>query len=599
MKQKYFNFRLLLLLSVAMLLLAACNETTADTEYVGNKDSSNFESIAATNIAEARRITDQTIRRAESTENDSLFLKGYYYRTLIDVNTGLTDRVIKDSERALEYSEKLNDEYYKHKIFTMLAKYYVLQNEYTVALNYYLKARDYFDKNNDSDNLSATYNGLGILYFEMGDYDNCIANFNKAYDIYIKKEDKRGLGIFYANMGNVYMIKEDFIKAKEYQEKSLATFTTLKDTVSIVSSMINISNIDSSLKNYDSSLKMLDEALLLSETINNTRLKERILLNYGIVYSETNQLGKAKTYLTEQIELTKSINFPRGELDALSKLADIAKAENKYKEYAIYTSSYYKLKDSVYGYEVKQKIEELKWANEFEKSELEKNLLKSKYDIEKERSNYLTFSIILTVFVSLLIIGFVWLFYRNNKKSLQISKFENDRLQENILREQINNEKEKAENELLKLKSQQQELELDSKNREITSISVQLIAKNKLMSEIAEILEASKKSKSNIESDLKSILFQNQNQEKDWEQFRDVFEKIHPGFFEKIKSDYPQLSTTDIRICAYIKIRMSLNEVASLLNISLQSLHTSRYRIRKKLNLTPDLNLDDFIFQIQ
>ena len=248
---------------------------------------------------------------------------------------------------------------------------------------------------------------------------------------------------------------------------------------------------------------------------------------------------------------------------------------------------------------MKQKIEELKWANEFEKSELEKSLLKSKYDVEKERSNYLIFSVILTVFVSMLIIGIVWLFYRNNKKGLQISKFENEMLQEKIEREHINFEKEKAENELLKLKSSQQELELDSKNREVTSISLQLIAKNKLMSEISGVLESSKKSKSNIEADLKSILFQNQNQEKDWEQFRDVFEKIHPGFFEKIKSEYPQLSTTDIRICAYVKIRMSLNEVSSLLNISLQSLHTSRYRIRKKLNLSPEQNLDDFIFKIQ
>lgn len=599
MKQKYINYRLLTILSAIVLLLSACNDNKENTEYVKNSDTINFESIAVTNVTEARRIADQTIRKAESTENDSLFLKGYYYRTLLDINTGLTDRVIKDSEQALEYSEKLHEEYYKHKLFTMLGKYYVLQNEYTVALNYYLKARDYFDKNSDSANLSVTYNGLGILYFEMGDFDNCIINFNKAFDIYNKTGDKRGVGIFYGNMGNVYMIKEDFLKAKDYQEKSLATFTTLKDTVNIVSIMINISNIESNLKNYDSSFKILDEALILSETIKNQRLKERILHNYGLVYSETNKLSKAKVYLKEQIELTKKINFPRGELDGLLRLADIAKIENKYKEYADYTSDYYKLKDSVYGSEVKQKIEELKWANEFEKSELEKNLLKSKYDIEKERSNYLTFSIILTVFLSLLIIGFVWLFYRNNKKNLRISEFENEKLQESILREQISHEKEKAENELLKLKSDQQELALDTKNREITSISLQLIAKNKLMSEISDILESSKKSKSNIEADLKSILFQNQNQEKDWEQFREVFEKIHPGFFEKIKSLFPQLSTTDIRICAYVKIRMSLNEVASLLNISLQSLHTSRYRIRKKLNLTSEQNLDDFIFQIQ
>ncbi len=594
MKLKY-NYSLLAILFIAALSISSCYDNKTPAKYKGSGDTINFESIAATNIVEARRITDKTIRKAEATENDSLFLRGYYYRTLLDVNTGLTDRVIKDSERALEYSEKISDEYFRYKIFTILGKYYVLQSEYTIALDYYLKARDYFDKNGDTANLAVAYNGLGILYFEMGDFDNCIVNFNNAFDIYTKKGDKRGIGIFYANMGNVYMVKEDYVKAKDYQEKSLLTFKSLNDTVSIVSCMINISNIESNLKNYDSSLKILDEAMALSETIKNKRLEERILHNYGLTYSETNELSKAKAYLNEQIELTKSMSFPRGELDALSKLAEIAKAENKYREYADYTGQYYKLKDSIYGYEVKQKIEELKWANEFEKSELEKNLLKSKYEIEKERSNYLTFSVILTAFISLLIIGFVWLFYRNNKKNLRISEFENEKLHEGILREQINTEKEKAENELLKLKSGQQELELDLKNREITSISLQLIAKNKLMSEISQILESSKKSKTNIEADLKSILFQNQNQEKDWEQFREVFEKIHPGFFEKIKSDYPQLSTTDIRICAYIKIRMSLNEVASLLNISLQSLHTSRYRIRKKLNLAPDQNLDDFI----
>ena len=187
------------------------------------------------------------------------------------------------------------------------------------------------------------------------------------------------------------------------------------------------------------------------------------------------------------------------------------------------------------------------------------------------------------------------MFYNGNKKTLKISKFENEKLQEGIMREQINNEKEKAENELLKLKSQQQELELDLKNREITSISVQLIAKNKLMIEIADLLERSKKSKADIESDLKSILYQNQNQEKDWEQFREVFERVHPDFFEKIKTAYPQLSNTDIRICAYIKIGMSLHEVSNLLKITMQRLHTSRYRIRKKLNLDSEQNLDDFV----
>ncbi|WP_162926913.1 tetratricopeptide repeat protein [Flavobacterium psychrotrophum] len=562
------------------------------------RDSIDFDSVITIDVNEAKRITDAVLNDAERTNNDSVFLKGYYYRTLLDVNSGLTDRVIIDSKRALDYSALLHENYYKHKLYTVLGKFYVQQNDFTKALNYYLKAKDYFEAEADLKNLAVCYNGLGILYFEMGDFQNCIANFNKTFDIYNKTGNTRGKGIFYANMGNVYNIQNDYSKAKTYQYKALSTFSSLKDTVSTVSCMINISNIDSNLKNFDSSFQMLNNALKLAEQINNERLKERILFNIALIYDGKKDFVNARKYLEQDLELSRSINYASGELDVTQKLSEIAKKEGNLKEYAELTQSFYKLKDSIYGSEVKQKIEELKWANEFEKSELEKNLLRSKYEVEKERGNYLTVSIVLTAIASILGLGFIWLLYRNNKKNLQISNFENDKLHQKVVREHINLEREQAENEILKLKSSKQEVELESKNREITSMSIQLIAKNKLMSEISDALDNSKKSKSNIEADLKSILFQNQNQEKDWEQFKEIFVKIHPRFFDKIALNYPQLSATDIRICAYIRIRMSPNAVAGLLNISLQSLHTSRYRIRKKLNLEADQNLDDFIISI-
>lgn len=598
MKWRCINFLFLTFLLSFVLFLVSCSKDTKKQMAPANKDTIDFDSVITIDVNEAKRITDAVLSEAERTNNDSAFLKGYYYRTLLDVNSGLTDRVKIDSKRALDYSALLQEDYYKHKLYTVLGKFYVQQNDFTKALNYYLKARDYFEPKQDFKNLAVCYNGLGILYFEMGDFENCIANFNKTFDIYNKTGDIRGKGIFYANMGNVYNIKEDYNKAKTYQYKALSTFSSLKDTVSTVSCMINISNIDSNLKNFDSSFSMLNDALRLAEQINNARLKERILFNIALIYDGKKDFVNARKYLEQDLVLSRNINYASGELDVLQKLSEIAGKQSNFKEQAQLTQNFYKLKDSIYGSEVKQKIEELKWANEFEKSELEKNLLRSKYEVEKERGNYLTVSIILTAIAALLGLGFVWLLYRNNKKNLQISNFENDRLHEKVVLEHINLEREQAENEILKLKSSKQELELESKNREITSMSIQLIAKNKLMSEISDALDNSKKSKSNIEADLKSILFQNQNQEKDWEQFKEIFVKIHPRFFEKIASNYPQLSATDVRICAYIRIRMSPNAVAGLLNISLQSLHTSRYRIRKKLNLDVDQNLDDFIIGI-
>lgn len=586
------------LVVIALVVIASCNNNGKMARGASENDSIDFDSVIAIDINHAKRITEEILRDAETANNDSLFLRGYYYRTLLDVNSGLSNRVEIDSKRTLDYSKSVNDTYFKHKLYTVLGKFYVQQNDFTKALGYYLKARDYFERKNDLTNLAISYNGLGILYFEMKDFDNSIVNFNKTFEIYDKTGNNRGKGLFYANMGNVFNIKNDYLGARNYQYKALQTFKGIKDTVGIVSCMINVSNVEFNLKRYNVSFNMLNEALLLANKINNTRLKERILFNIALNYTDKKDYSNAKKYLYDGLELTKDINLAGSQLDIYDKLSEIALIEKDYKQYAEYMQNYYALKDSVYGTEVKQKIEELKWANEFEKTDLEKKLLKSKYEVERDKGTYLTISVIFMALAALLIIGIIWLALRNNRKNLKIAEFENERLQERVFLEHVNLEREQAENQILKLTASQQELELESKNREITSISIQLVAKNKLMSEISEALNNSKKSKSGIETEIKSILFQNQNQEKDWEQFRNIFVKIHPAFFDKIATNYPQLSATDIRICAYIKIRMSPNAIAALLNISLQSLHTSRYRIRKKLNLGADQNLDDFIINI-
>ncbi|MEL1244940.1 tetratricopeptide repeat protein [Flavobacterium sp. DGU11] len=598
MKQEWSTLQYTVIFLILSTLFIGCNQDKGNKISFASKESSKFDSLARINPQEARRITDEVLQRAELTDNDSLFLQGYYYKTIINVNSGLSDKVREDSEKALKYSDKIGEENYKHKIYTVLGKFYVQNNEYTVALDYYLKARDYFQSQNDMINLAVSYNGLGILYFEMGDYDNSVINFNKAYTIYTKVGNKRGIGVFYANLGSVFSTKSDFKRANFYQKKSLDIFNSLNDTVSIASCMINISNNDRELKNYDSSFKMLDEALRLSEKINNDRLKERVLHNLGLNYLAKRDLKNAHYYFNEELSLSDKMKFAGGRLGALEQLSYVTKLQGRYADHALMTERYYKLKDSVFGSEVKQKIEELKWANEFEKSSLEKKLLLSKYQIEREKSSLLLIVSVMIGIVSVLVLGIVWLFFRNNKKSLKLSEIENERLQEKIDFEHLNFEKEKAEKEILKLRSVHQDLELETKNREITSISLQLLGKNNLMAEIAEILDKNSKTPNKIESDLRSILFHNQNQKKDWEKFREVFEKVHPGFFTEIKSRFSSLTATDIRICAYIRIRMSLNEVASLLNISLQSLHTSRYRIRKKLNLDTQQSLDDFICEI-
>ena len=81
----------------------------------------------------------------------------------------------------------------------------------------------------------------------------------------------------------------------------------------------------------------------------------------------------------------------------------------------------------------------------------------------------------------------------------------------------------------------------------------------------------------------------------DWEKFEIHFDQVHEDFLKKIRKKYPELTPKDLRLCAYLKMNLSSKEIAPILNISVRGVEISRYRLRKKMNLPRDANLNDFM----
>ena len=96
---------------------------------------------------------------------------------------------------------------------------------------------------------------------------------------------------------------------------------------------------------------------------------------------------------------------------------------------------------------------------------------------------------------------------------------------------------------------------------------------------------------------LKKVVESNYQIDKEWDDFKLRFEEVHSGFFEQLKATFPELSNSDLRLCALLRLNMTMKEAAKILGISVDSVKTSRYRLRKKLNLETDDNLNDFIMQ--
>ena len=89
---------------------------------------------------------------------------------------------------------------------------------------------------------------------------------------------------------------------------------------------------------------------------------------------------------------------------------------------------------------------------------------------------------------------------------------------------------------------------------------------------------------------LRNLQFDNQ-----WENFRVHFERVHPSFFTRLKEKSSELSTNDLRHCAYIKMGLKRSEIAHLLNIIPKSVQISRIRLKKKLQIPQSSDLMEFI----
>jgi len=149
-----------------------------------------------------------------------------------------------------------------------------------------------------------------------------------------------------------------------------------------------------------------------------------------------------------------------------------------------------------------------------------------------------------------------------------------------------------------KLEKGKQEALIDAKEREITSYSILVSHKNKMLVQIRELLAQIFENKENpvkIATKIDKIIQNNLSIDEEWENFKMHFEKVHPQFFEKLKQQSDELTEENLKMCAYIKMRMTTKQIARLLQVVPGSIFTNRYRLKKKLHLAESEDLDVFI----
>jgi len=151
-----------------------------------------------------------------------------------------------------------------------------------------------------------------------------------------------------------------------------------------------------------------------------------------------------------------------------------------------------------------------------------------------------------------------------------------------------------SEKALMEIKNEKLNQDVDNKNRELAISTMSIIKKNRVLNKIKKELKKNK----NVDNRIPLQLIDNNlNDAKDWSFFEQAFNNADKDFLEKIKKEHPNLTPNDLRFCAYLRLNLSSKEMAPLLNISVKSVETKRYRLRKKMELDHNSGLVNYILK--
>ncbi len=161
-------------------------------------------------------------------------------------------------------------------------------------------------------------------------------------------------------------------------------------------------------------------------------------------------------------------------------------------------------------------------------------------------------------------------------------------------------EREKNEKEIIQLQNEKLVNEMIYKNKELADVSMHLVERSDALVKVKDELQRLHK-KTGGDHDVKraiQLVNEIEKNNSSWEQFAAHFDEINNDFIKTLKAKFPGLTSTDLKVCTYLQLKLASKEIAQLMNISVRGVEISRYRLRKKLQLPASQTLNDFLNEI-
>lgn len=532
------------------------------------------------------------------TENDSATL--YYkkaknmfaeineIRGLIFVNHSLSDitriqgnldeaiKITKETLELIKEHEKEGD--LKTKFIgaqhNALANIYIEKGDYQIALNEALKSLKCFEDINHETRKADVLKQIGDIESGLENHEASIDYFKQAIEIYERFEDKIYAAYAYNSLGISYQNLKDYQNATKNYDKAISYSREVEDNLSLSNALHNQAELEIIKNNYAKAKTLLLDAKNIAE-------KEDLKLGLVNIYDglsqidyQSNSFSGALINNSEAIEIAKKIGALSHLKDLYKYRSKILQSLNRNDEAINHLTAYQKLNDSLFSIKKIQQIEELKTIYQTEKKEAEIAFQQQEIKTlnkEVEISNLRKGLYAGGMFTFLAISG---LLYFGFKQRMKKNKIEREK-QEEIYKQEI-----------------------EFKKKELASQTLHLVQKNTFIQELKDNLEKIKQSPELFKVEFRRLVMllkKESAEDKDWEVFKSYFSEVHNNFDIKLKEVYNDISEKEIRLAFFLRMNLSTKEIASMLNVLPDSILKSKYRLKKKLNLDKETDLNQFL----
>jgi len=566
---------------------------------------------------------------------------------------------LKTMQRALKIAEDYNDKQWLPICIQKMGSIYNFMNR-PEALTYLQKSLKMSEELGDKFKIMNTTEGIGDFYLRQKNYEKALEEYYKALKKAQEVDRKPSISDICRKIGTVYMKQEEFDKALIYTQKSLTIaqeYKMLKEQELI---HYQLSQIDSANNNYKEAYINYKLYKKYTDSIYNEKNVKKLTeleLNFNFEKEKEKQLAlheaeikiqkiiiialvsililmlllaviafqsyrfKHKTNLilteqkheigelndeyqaineelrqsNEQLFFTKNLVEEREYL--LNQITDnipvFISLLNKKHEYLFvnegYADIFNRTKNEIIGKNVKDILD------------AESYLVASKH-IEKPALGELV------IFENILkkndggnrIIQTTYLPYYQNETYSGILVCSSD-ITERKLAEQALTESEAEKESLRALEMKRINNELESNQKAIAVATLKLVQNSERdANTIERLIEIEKITNLETKKSINTLIsdYKRASYNSNWEEFEFLFEKVHNSFYENLNVQFPNLTSNERKICAFLKLNMTNKDIAKITFQSEDALKKARLRLRQKLGLDRETNLCVFIQNI-